>query len=73
MAQALELDGHLGIGPAGHDAASCEACARRARAADSWWGRTRTSAVRWFDRVNGTPVADIGRADLGSIRRLAEA
>jgi hypothetical protein len=73
MTQALDLEGHL-EGPAGgHDATTCEACARRSRANDSWWGRTRASAVRWFDRVNGTPVTDIGRADLRSIRRLAEA
>jgi len=73
MAQAFKLPGHLDERAVGHDASTCESCAMRARAADSWWGRARVAAVRWFDRVNGTPVTDIGRADLGSIRRLAEA
>lgn len=68
MAQALGLGGHAGA----HDGLECEACARRARATDSWFRRTRAATVNWFDRVNGTPVADISRDDLGAIRRLAD-
>jgi hypothetical protein len=55
---------------------TCEVCAARERAAAAglgWLGRARLSAVAWLARVNGTPVADIGRGDLGAIRRLAEA
>jgi hypothetical protein len=68
MAHALGLEGHAGT----HDG-ECDACARRARANDSWWRRASATAAGWFDRVNGTPVSDIGRDDLGAIRRLAEA
>lgn len=51
----------------------CEACAARARSADGVLGRTRRTLVGWLSRLNGTPVADISRGDLGAIRRLAEA
>lgn len=68
MAQALELPGH--------DAATGEACpidgmppARAKGLLRGAWSALGT----WLDRINGTPVMDIGRADYGSIRRLAEA
>ena len=54
---------------------TCELCAARERAAAEagWWLRSRHALTAWFDRINGTPVRDIGAGDLGSIRRLAEA
>ncbi len=69
MAHAIEaLDGAI---------PHCEACAARAGATDGGDGgvlaRGRRAIVGWLARVNGTPVADITRGDLGSIRRLAEA
>jgi hypothetical protein len=52
----------------------CEACAARAlEAAPGPLARLRAGLSRWFNTLNGTPVADISRGDLGSIRRLAEA
>ncbi len=51
----------------------CDACAARARSTDGVLGRTRRAVVGWLSRLNGTPVIDISRGDLGSIRRLAEA
>lgn len=65
MAHALEaIDGAV---------PHCDACAARARSTDGVLGRTRRAVVGWLSRINGTPVADISRGDLGSIRRLAEA
>lgn len=66
---------HVGEFGAIPHAESCEVCAARERAAadTGWWVRTRHAFVAWLARVNGTPVADIGRGDLGAIRRLAEA
>lgn len=53
----------------------CDACAARGRANDHAGAltRTRRAIVGWLARINGTPVADISRGDLGAIRRLAEA
>ncbi len=64
MARALEAHQHT------H---SCEACALSAPAPQSFLGRARRAAVGWLAYLNGTPVTDISRGDLGSIRRLAEA
>ncbi len=51
----------------------CAVCAAQLRSDDGVLGRTRRLVVGWLARINGTPVADIARGDLGSIRRLAEA
>ena len=71
MAHAIEAHGSQGAVP------HCEACAARALdvapAAGGLLGRSRALLGRWFNALNGTPVADISRGDLGSIRRLAEA
>lgn len=61
-----------------HAAPHCEACAARAAegaggSAAGVLGRSRALFRRWLNVLNGTPVADISRGDLGSIRRLAEA
>ena len=75
LAQAIDAHGVAGIpGAAPH----CEACAARALgAADASSAgvlrRSRALFHRWINVLNGTPVADISRGDLGSIRRLAEA
>ncbi|MSP23170.1 MAG: hypothetical protein EXR66_09255 [Dehalococcoidia bacterium] len=71
MAHALETHGS---GAVPH----CEACAAREaeaeRAANAGiLARSRAALGRWFNALNGTPVADISRGDMGSIRRLAEA
>ena len=77
MTQALEANGtHAVDGAVG--APRCAACAARAagsgRASDlGLLGRSRTALARWLNALNGTPVLDISRGDLGSIRRLAEA
>ncbi len=64
MAHALEV----------HESAHhCAACAAREEAPESVMSRARGAIIGWLARVNGTPVADISRGDLGSIRRLAEA
>ena len=77
VAQALEASGAHGVHGA-FGAPHCEACA--ARAAESGkgselgiLGRSRAAFARWLNALNGTPVLDISRGDLGSIRRLAEA
>jgi hypothetical protein len=73
MAHALETHGS---GAVPH----CEACAARAlegaagtEAGAGFLGRSRAVLGRWFNALNGTPVLDISRGDMGSIRRLAEA
>ena len=77
MAQALEANGAHGIhGAVG--APHCEACAARAAEAArvsnlGFLGRSRAAFLHWLNALNGTPVLDISRGDLGSIRRLAEA
>ncbi len=52
---------------------ACEACALREPVPTSFLARTRRALVGWLAYLNGTPVADISRGDLGAIRRLAEA
>lgn len=70
MAHAIEAQGAI---------PHCEACAARALegATDASHagilGRPRALLGRWLNALNGTPVIDISRGDLGSIRRLAEA
>lgn len=62
------------LNPIHHDHAhSCEACARGESTPTSFLARMRGAIVTWLAYVNGTPVSDISRGDLGSIRRLAEA
>jgi hypothetical protein len=56
----------------------CEACAARALEGAGGGhagilGRSRFLLTRWLNVLNGTPVLDISRGDMGSIRRLAEA
>jgi hypothetical protein len=74
VAQALEAQGVHGVHGA-VDAPHCEACAARAAEAANLGllGRSRAAFGRWLNALNGTPVLDISRGDLGSIRRLAEA
>ena len=77
MAQALEANSAHGVhGTVGTP--HCEACAARAAEAEKaanlgLLGRWRAAFTRWLNALNGTPVLDISRGDLGSIRRLAEA
>ena len=76
MAHALETHGSGAI-------PHCEACARGAQegatgatgaeANAGFLSRSRAVLGRWFNALNGTPVMDISRGDMGSIRRLAEA
>ncbi|MCC6237827.1 MAG: hypothetical protein IT299_09675 [Dehalococcoidia bacterium] len=52
---------------------ACEACAAPEPGSTSLLARLRRAVVGWLAYLNGTPVADISRGDLGAIRRLAEA
>lgn len=67
MAHAIEsFEGH-----------HCAACAARQGSHEEPsrgpLARGREALLGWLARLNDTPIADIGRADYGSIRRLAEA